>query len=50
MKPIYTEIESPSGQKLIRAEYEGGLVHIISTDPANSDYLEYLAQLEKEEN
>jgi hypothetical protein len=48
MKPIYTELESPSGKKNIRAEYEDGLVLIIPADIANSDYQAYLAQLENE--
>jgi hypothetical protein len=49
MKPIYTEIETPSGQIIIRAEYPNGIVHIIPADSENSDYAQYLASLEATE-
>jgi hypothetical protein len=49
MKPKYTEIDTPSGGKCIVAEYEKGIVHLIPTDPANSDYQRYLAWLKNPE-
>jgi hypothetical protein len=46
MKPTYTEIDTPSGGKCIRAEYENGVVHLIPADDSNSDYQRYLRWLE----
>ena len=42
MKPIYTVIETPSGNTVINAQYDGYMLSI-PTDPANSDYQAYLA-------
>ena len=46
MKPIYEEVITEFGSKCIRATYEGGLILLIPTDPANSDYQRYLRWLE----
>ena len=43
MKPIYTVIETPSGNTVINAQYDGYMLSI-PTDPANSDYQAYLAE------
>ena len=42
MKPIYTEITTPSGTTIIKADYGDGNWLFIPTDPANSDYQRYL--------
>jgi len=44
---IYEIIESKYGQNIQKTE-EDGTVWLIPTDPANSDYQDYLAQLETE--
>jgi hypothetical protein len=49
MKPIYTEVKSPTGGDCITAEYEDGRFQIIPCDPANSDYQRYLRWLEDPE-
>lgn len=42
MKPTYEEITTPSGNKVINAYFENGVVYCIPCDPANSDYQAYL--------
>jgi len=42
MKPIYSEITTPSGGTIIKADYGDGNWLFIPTDPANSDYQAYL--------
>jgi hypothetical protein len=42
MKPIYTEITTPSGTIIIKADYGDGNWLFIPTDLANSDYQRYL--------
>jgi hypothetical protein len=49
MKPIYTEIDTPSGGKCISAEYENGIIYLIPADESNSDYQRYLRWLEDPE-
>ena len=46
MKPIYTEITTPSGGTIIKADYGDGHWLFIPTDLANSDYQRYLRWLE----
>lgn len=43
----YEIIESPYGATVIKRTDEDGTVWFIPTDPANSDYQAYLAQLEE---
>ena len=47
MQYTYKIIETSSGQVIKRTDSEGNEAWI-PTDPANSDYQEYLAQLEAE--
>ena len=42
MKPTYEEITTPSGNKVINAYYENGVVHCIPCNPDNADYQAYL--------
>jgi hypothetical protein len=42
MKPIYTEITTPSGTIIIKADYGDGNWLFIPVDEANSDYQAYL--------
>lgn len=46
MKPTYTLIESEFGGQTVKAEYDNGVILLIPTDPANSDYQRYLRWLE----
>jgi hypothetical protein len=43
MKPTYEIIQTPSGNTVINAQYNGYMLSI-PTDPANSDYQAYLAE------
>jgi hypothetical protein len=47
---MYEIITSELGNKTIKYTDEQGDVYWIPTDPANSDYQAYLAQLEQETN
>jgi hypothetical protein len=49
MKPTYEEVKSIFGEVCIKATYENGVVLLIPTDPANSDYQRYLKWLENPE-
>lgn len=42
MQPIYTEIITPSGAIIIKADYGDGNWLFIPCDEANSDYQAYL--------
>jgi hypothetical protein len=42
MNPRYEVITTPSGNTVINAWYEDGLLLSIPSDPANSDYQAYL--------
>jgi len=42
MKPIYTEITTPTGGTIIKADYGDGHCLFIPMDEANSDYQRYL--------
>ena len=42
MKPIYTEITTPTGGTIIKADYGDGNCLFIPMDEANSDYQRYL--------
>jgi len=42
MKPIYTEITTPTGGIIIKADYGDGHWLFIPCDEANSDYQAYL--------
>ena len=42
MKPIYSEITTPSGEVIIKADYGDGHWLFIPTDLSNSDYQAYL--------
>ena len=46
MKPTYEVITTPSGNTVINAYYEDGRMLSIPSDPANSDYQQYLKYLE----
>ena len=46
MKPTYEVVTTPSGNTTINALYEDGHMLSIPSDPANSDYQEYLKYLE----
>ena len=46
MEPIYSEITTPSGAIVIKADYGDGNWLFIPTEPANSDYQAYLESLE----
>lgn len=43
----YEVLVSESGYKSIRKTDENGIVSIIPSDPANSDYVAYLASLDE---
>ena len=45
---IYEQVEENGAVVCIKRTDENGKVWWIPTDPANSDYQEYLAQLERE--
>jgi hypothetical protein len=45
MKKDYKKITTPTGSFIIQYE-EDGVLYSIPTDPANSDYQEYLKSLE----
>jgi hypothetical protein len=47
MNPRYEVITTPSGNTVINAWYEDGLMLSIPSDPANSDYQEYLKSLDE---
>jgi hypothetical protein len=47
---IYEVITTESGYKIIKGTSDDGADLWIPLDPANSDYQEYLAQLEAENN
>jgi hypothetical protein len=42
MKPTYSEVITPSGDTVIVALYENGVMLSIPMDEANSDYQAYL--------
>ena len=44
MNPRYEVITTPSGNTVINAWYENGVMLSIPSDPANSDYQAYLAE------
>lgn len=48
MKPIYEEITSDLGSKVIKADLGNGTILWIPIDEANSDYQAYLKSLENE--
>jgi len=43
--PRYEVIQTPSGNTVINAWYDNGVMLSIPSDPANSDYQAYLAHL-----
>jgi hypothetical protein len=47
MNPTYEIITTPSGNTTINALYEDGRMLSIPSDPANSDYQEYLKSLDE---
>jgi hypothetical protein len=49
MKPTYEVITTPFGTTVINAYFEDGRMLSIPSDPANSDYQEYLKSLEDAE-
>ena len=49
MKPTYEVITTPFGNTVINAYFEDGRMLSIPSDPANSDYQEYLKSLEDAE-
>lgn len=46
----YTVIDTDGYGNVIQAELENGVIMIIPTDPANSDYQTYLASLDDAAN
>ena len=42
MKPTYEIIETPTGNKVINAYYENGVILSIPMDESNADYQAYL--------
>jgi hypothetical protein len=49
MNPRYEVITTPSGNTVINAWYENGVMLSIPADESNSDYQEYLKSLENAE-
>jgi hypothetical protein len=47
MNPVYEIKQTTMGEDIIIATYENGRVLSIPTDPANSDYQEYLKSLDE---
>jgi hypothetical protein len=45
----YTLVESEYGTSFIRREGSDGITSIIPVEPGNSDYQDYLAQLDESE-
>jgi hypothetical protein len=45
MKPTYEMITNELGGQFIKATHEDGVIMLIPTDPANSDYQRYLESL-----
>jgi hypothetical protein len=48
MKPTYSEVITPSGETVIIALYDNGVMLSIPKDEANSDYQAYLKRDEAE--
>ena len=48
--PRYEVIQTPSGNTVINAWYDNGVMLSIPSDPANSDYQAYLDTLASESN